>query len=69
MFSAKASALLREHHFNYVDWSKRDRELFILVAAGFKSMYVNYATCAIKLYSYRILFTTAEKQNVSSSGL
>ncbi|XP_071142855.1 uncharacterized protein [Mytilus edulis] len=33
MFSAKASTLLREHHVK-VDWSKRDRDLFTLVAAG-----------------------------------
>ncbi|CAC5360687.1 unnamed protein product [Mytilus coruscus] len=33
MFSSKASTLLREHPVK-VDWSKRDRDLFTLVAAG-----------------------------------
>lgn len=33
MFSAKAATLLREHHVK-VDWSKRDRDLLAIVAAG-----------------------------------
>ena len=33
LFSAKSATLLREHHVK-VDWSKRDRYLLAIVAAG-----------------------------------